>query len=175
MYSWGRASDGQLGLGGIQETIVSSPRWNKHVAEKSIRHVACSLKHSLLLTDGGIVHSCGSNEKGQLGQDETSTRPGKLGNAASEAWMLINSLSLSSTCLQYSLQFSPFVSLSHNYCSILAPVISLESRKISQVCCGNVHSIAVDCHGQLLSWGGNQYGQLGYGGREGMEVNFVPK
>ena len=110
MYSWGRASDGQLGLGGIQETIVSSPRWNKHVAEKSIRHVACSLKHTLLLTDGGIVHSCGSNEKGQLGQDETSTRPGKLGNAASEAWMLINSLSLSSTCLQYSLQFSPFVS-----------------------------------------------------------------
>ena len=78
MYSWGRASDGQLGLGGIQDTIVTAPRWNKHVAEKSIRHLACGLKHTLLLTDGGVVHSCGSNEKGQLGQDETSTRPGKL-------------------------------------------------------------------------------------------------
>ena len=82
MYSWGRATDGQLGLGGIQETIISSPRWNKHVAEKSIRHVACGLKHTLLLTDSGVVHSCGSNEKGQLGQDETSTRPGKLENTA---------------------------------------------------------------------------------------------
>ena len=58
----------------------------------------------------------------------------------------------------------------------LAPVISLEMRKITQVCCGNVHSIAVDSRGQLLSWGGNQYGQLGYGDREGtIEVNFVPR
>lgn len=92
MYSWGRASDGQLGLGGIQETIVSSPRWNKHVAEKSIRHVACGLKHTLLLTDSGVVHSCGSNEKGQLGQDETSTRPGKLENAAFESATKLKSL-----------------------------------------------------------------------------------
>lgn len=75
MYSWGKATDGQLGLGGIQENIITSPRWNKHVSEKSIRHVACGSKHTLLLTEAGKVHSCGSNEKGQLGQDETSTRP----------------------------------------------------------------------------------------------------
>ena len=58
----------------------------------------------------------------------------------------------------------------------LAPIISLETKKIAHVCCGSVHSIAVDCDGQLFSWGGNQYGQLGYGTREGnVEVNFVPK
>ena len=85
MYCWGRVSDGQLGLGGIQETIIRSPSWNKHVADKTIRHVACGLKHTLLLTESGVVHSCGSNEKGQLGQDETSTRPGELENTVVKA------------------------------------------------------------------------------------------
>ena len=41
-----------------------------------IQELGCGLKHTLLLVDEGKVLSCGSNEKGQLGQDQSVTRPG---------------------------------------------------------------------------------------------------
>ncbi len=41
--------------------------------------MGCGLKHTVVLLEDGKVLSCGSNEKGQLGQDERATRPGKEG------------------------------------------------------------------------------------------------
>ena len=57
---------------------------------------------------------------------------------------------------------------------LLAPIIALESRKIVDVCCGYVHSVALDDQGQLFSWGGNKYGQLG-NENDKSEISFVPK
>ena len=56
-------------------------RWNKHVKGRDIVSVGCGLKHTLLLLKEGRVLSCGSNEKGQLGQAESITRPGERGVA----------------------------------------------------------------------------------------------
>ena len=42
-----------------------------------VRQIACGHAHTLLLTDSGEVWSCGRNEKGQCGQDTSSTRPGQ--------------------------------------------------------------------------------------------------
>ena len=39
MYCWGKARDGALGLGGIEELFVSSPRWSKYLAGKDVRIV----------------------------------------------------------------------------------------------------------------------------------------
>ena len=76
--------------------------------------------------------------------------------------------------LQPRLKLESLTMLTCSFC--LAPIITLESRKIALVCCGDAHSIAVDRYGRLFSWGSNQYGQLGYGDKEGtVEVNFVPK
>ena len=54
-------------------------RWNKHIGHQDVRHVGCGLKHTVIVLKNGRVFSCGSNEKGQLGQDQTSTRPGAVG------------------------------------------------------------------------------------------------
>ena len=49
-------------------------RWNKFLHDESIMRVGCGLKHTVILLDDGTMYSCGSNEKGQLGQDHSSTR-----------------------------------------------------------------------------------------------------
>ena len=75
MYSWGRATDGQLGIGAVEENHILNPTWLKKFETKTIHRVACGLRHTLILVDDK-VYSCGSNEKGQLGQEESTTRPG---------------------------------------------------------------------------------------------------
>ena len=36
---------------------------------------ACGLSHTLILTEEGVLYSCGNNEVGQLGQENGLTRP----------------------------------------------------------------------------------------------------
>ena len=42
-----------------------------------VRQIACGHAHTVMLTDSGEVWSCGSNDKGQCGQDTSTTRPGQ--------------------------------------------------------------------------------------------------
>ena len=46
-------------------------------ARLRVREIACGHAHTVLLTEDGEVLSCGSNERGQCGQDVSSTRPGQ--------------------------------------------------------------------------------------------------
>ena len=80
MLVWGRAADGQLGLGGIEDTLISAPQWNKHIGNQAVRAVACGQSHTMVLLEDGGVLSCGSNNVGQLGQDRATTRPGTYMN-----------------------------------------------------------------------------------------------
>ena len=57
-------------------THTHTHRWNKFLHDKSVLELGCGLKHTVILLDDGTMHSCGNNEKGQLAQDTTSTRPG---------------------------------------------------------------------------------------------------
>ena len=43
----------------------------------------------------------------------------------------------------------------------LARVAALEAFAVQSVACGEEHMVAVVDQGQLLSWGSNEYGQLG--------------
>ena len=78
MFAWGKASDGQLGLGGIEEPLLPLPKWNKHVGNRRIKEIACGKNHTVILLEDGGVFSCGSNDVGQLGQDTSTTRPGRI-------------------------------------------------------------------------------------------------
>ena len=57
-------------------TINGVFRFNKHVGLCEVLEVGCGLKHTVVLLEGGRLVSCGNNEKGQLGQDKSVTRPG---------------------------------------------------------------------------------------------------
>ena len=59
--------------------MVLPYRWNKHIGCHRVLDLGCGLKHTVVLLKGGEVRSFGSNEKGQLGQDKSATRPGAVG------------------------------------------------------------------------------------------------
>ncbi len=66
-------------------------RWNKHIKDRQVVAVGCGLKHTLLLLQEGCVLSCGDNEKGQLGQRESLTRPGEC-RGEGRVWVKVNAL-----------------------------------------------------------------------------------
>ena len=55
-----------------------------------------------------------------------------------------------------------------------ARITSLDTLKISHVCCGHAHSLALTDQGQLYSWGEDTHGQLGLGSSK-MTPKFAPK
>jgi E3 ubiquitin-protein ligase HERC4 len=173
VLGWGRTTEGQLGLGGIEETIVREPRSLKTLqkARERVQQIACGHTHTVLLTEKGEVWSCGSNERGQCGQDVSSTRPAVIDSLSSVGVVSVScghshSLALTAEGLLYAwgsndhgqLGMSP-TSLSH----LGQPQVveSLSQFKVLQVACGGHHNLALLKSGRVFSWGSNKYGQLG--------------
>lgn len=87
--------NGELGLGGLEEDVVTFPRTSTfHFADEitegegvrkqttiastdfPIFAVGCGDNHTVLVLKDGEVYSCGSNDFGQLGHEKPRTRPG---------------------------------------------------------------------------------------------------
>lgn len=75
MFAWGSTIHGELGLGGIEEEHILTPRPLDWFGASSVTEVACGETHSLLLTKDGQVYACGSNDYGQLGHGQPRKRP----------------------------------------------------------------------------------------------------
>jgi len=75
---------GQLGIGNIIR--VNQPFNVSCFAENNIIivDISCGKKHTLALTDQGIIYSWGSNEFGQLGLDLLGSQPKKTKNKDSQ-------------------------------------------------------------------------------------------
>ena len=55
-------------------------------------------------------------------------------------------------------------------------ITALDSYRITQVACGDAHSVAIDDNGTLFTWGDNSFGQLGVEDGKGdkIENKFFP-
>ena len=42
-------------------------------------------------------------------------------------------------------------------------LVSLRDEIIKEICCGHSHTLAINIHGQVYTWGFNENGQLGLG------------
>lgn len=87
MLCWGSTKYGQLGLGGIEEELITNPVENKYFDKsKRLKQIACGYNHTLFLLEDGTVFSCGNNDFEQLGHDGTRKKPGiKLKNLSNKS------------------------------------------------------------------------------------------
>lgn len=78
MYCWGSCSNGELGLGGIEDEHVLLPRRLEFDKAACVIEVSCGVNHTILVLDDGSVYSCGLNNFGQLGRLKGCTRFGNI-------------------------------------------------------------------------------------------------
>lgn len=184
LFAFGSNRFGQLGVARGSGTAganptpeqVSLPGVSAHVTE-----IAAGFGHSLALTAAGELYSFGSNESGQLGRAENSgselpnRTPERVelplgeGSIVQIAAGYEQSLALTSAGLLYSWGGNRYGQLGRAANSgsetpnpIPAPVALPEaSGPVVQIAAGHDHSLALTAAGQLYSFGGNRFGQLG--------------
>ncbi|XP_057653179.1 probable E3 ubiquitin-protein ligase HERC4 isoform X1 [Diorhabda carinulata] len=177
MYGWGSTINGELGLGGVEEEHILAPTNLDWYLANTVVKAALGNYHTLLLTKDGKVYSCGSNDYGQLGHNQTRKRPRMSlfkPVSALDAHHIIDVKcgSLHSMALN---QWGQVFSWGSNFCGQLGhgteqdqyeipkPIKALASYNIVQIHCGQRHSIALASSGEILTWGANNFGQLGLG------------
>uniref|UniRef100_UPI00358F9D47 probable E3 ubiquitin-protein ligase HERC4 n=1 Tax=Myxine glutinosa TaxID=7769 RepID=UPI00358F9D47 len=178
MQCWGGTSFGQLGLGGIDEEIVTEPRWcpffEPGVAGTGshVKDVGCGRRHTVFLLGDGTIYSCGCNDLGQLGHEKGRKKPEQISaldaqNIVAVACGEMHTLALNDNGQLFAWGFSldGRLGLSNVDECVRVPrlVKSLSNVQLLQVSCGSKHCLALSNDGQLFSWGSNQYGQLGHG------------
>ena len=67
LFSWGRNDHGQLGIGCVMMDKYYEPQLIEFFNDKNIVQVCCGARHSLVLTEEGVVYGWGDNEYGQTG------------------------------------------------------------------------------------------------------------
>jgi alpha-tubulin suppressor-like RCC1 family protein len=166
LFSWGRATSGQLGTGNT--TKVSSPvqvgaltNWSEVSGGENIFAVAVK-------TDG-TLWSWGYNNNGQLGlgninQYSSPVQVGSLTNWSKIAcgYSHVISIKTDGTIWGWGANAEGQLGVGDNGArSSPSQVGSLTNW--SKVACGNSHTIAIKTDGTLWAWGHNNYGQLGLG------------
>ncbi|XP_046391938.1 probable E3 ubiquitin-protein ligase HERC4 isoform X1 [Ischnura elegans] len=172
MFCWGNTVNGELGLGGIEEEHILTPRVLNFREAANVSHVSCGENHTVMVTDSGEVFTCGSNDYGQLGHDGPRKRPEQVTALSDHKITVISAGATHSVCVN---EWGQVFSWGCNLHGQLGnePLIpsqptpkivrSLATVHIVQVASGISHNLAIANNGDLYSWGSNTYGQLGIG------------
>ncbi|VVC31316.1 Hypothetical protein CINCED_3A018116 [Cinara cedri] len=175
MFCWGNTVNGELGLGGIEENHILSPEEITNFESiNNIKSVACGKNHTLAVTEDGKIYACGSNDFGQLGHCGprtklqqitsvdalvmTSIACGEAHSMALNEWGQLYTWG-SDSCHQLGLEIEEGIQYKPKI------VKSLASMLVVQISCGYKHSMALTNHGELYTWGSNEFGQLGHGNK----------
>lgn len=183
MFSWGCNKYGKLGVGSDTLTCTFIPIKVKLPSVKSIR---CGQNHSLALTFEGEVFGWGSGETGELGNGlaDNCNHPTKTvfpisvsrivriaAGAAHSVFLTAAQRLLSCGDNQYS-QTGLSIKLFGRH--VLLPTVVPGLEGVTQIECGDTHSIALNQSGVVLSWGLAEYGQTGVVLRETQRCVEMP-
>ena len=172
VYSCGSNYSGQLGLGdttnrNVPTLINSLP---------PISYIVCGDAHSLFITNDRRVYSCGSNSSGQLGFGNSGINTNVLiptlsfrfgtymiNKAAGydNSLFLTNDGTVYSCGLNNSSQLGLGDTINRNIPTLISPNIG--TLTISNISCGNGHSLFLTNTGRVYSFGTNTDGRLGLG------------
>ncbi|CAH1792116.1 unnamed protein product [Owenia fusiformis] len=135
VYTWGCGEFGRLGHGDEDDRM--EPTKVDFKGKRKIRFVEAGIDGTFVVTTGGRVMACGSNEHNKLG---------------------FNSIA---DGLRNKRQVKVSYDIPH--LKTFSTVKTLSRYNIVTVASGNTHSAAIDMYGQLITFGSNKYGQLGVG------------
>jgi alpha-tubulin suppressor-like RCC1 family protein len=176
VFGFGDNENGQLGLGDQANRYlpVLVLRVNKIVA------ISAGGFHSLVLNDQGQIYSFGSNSSGQLGRrdiDYGSVTPLLIKDSGFGKAVAISAGSHHSLLLNSLGQVFSFGSNVYGQLGLggdddipFPTLIELSIGKISAISAGDSHSLIMNSEGQVLSFGSNEYDQLGLGDEDGTSI-----
>ncbi len=167
IYSWGGNELGQLGLGDYDDRYVPTL---VQEAPTNIIQISSGNDHSLCLTNDGHMYSCGDNMAGQLGLGDYNSRNiltliPDLNNIIQISAGGNSSLALSNTGEVYAFGENGYGQLGlEHYNNINMPTLVLKMpNNIIQIEAGSNHSLVLRADGHIYVFGSNEYGQLGLG------------
>ncbi|XP_051176119.1 probable E3 ubiquitin-protein ligase HERC4 isoform X2 [Leptopilina boulardi] len=173
MFCWGSTVHGELGLGGIEDENILSPRVIDFEKASEVEQIACGENYTIVITRDGQMYSCGNNDFGQLGHEkdrkkrlelipELETFAFKKVACGAYHSLVINEWGQvfcwgCNTEGQLGLDSSSIAE------RIPRMLKALATRIVVQIACGLKHALALTNNGELYSWGSNKEGQLGIG------------
>ncbi|XP_056891228.1 probable E3 ubiquitin-protein ligase HERC3 [Takifugu flavidus] len=171
MLCWGKAKDGQLGIG-VERDPMFEPRNCNVFTGRGLKEIVCGGQHSVFLLHDGSVYTCGSNSCGQLGHNKPGITPEFVGALDTQKITLVSCGQAHSLAVNEQGQVFAWgageegqLGLGTTETAVRIPrlIKRLCDHRIAQVMCGNQHCIALSKDGQLFTWGQNTSGQLGLG------------
>lgn len=175
LLSWGRNNYGQLGDGST--TSRGAPGAVELPEEDTITQVAAGSSHSLAVTSDGRVLSWGRNHFGQLGDGTTDSRgtPGEVDlpdgvTVTHVAAGAAHGLALTSDNQLLAWGENSYGQLGDGTTQHRDTPVTVdlpEDTTVAELATGSLHhSLVRTTDGRLLSWGRNNYGQLGDGTKD---------
>ena len=127
LYSWGRNNHGQLGIGTVKENRFYEPQLVEFFNEKEIVQVCCGERHSLILTNDGMVYGWGDNYYGQTGHGNKNGES----KATPDKWQINNKLRNIHCSLNQSFAVTEedlvYFCGSYDYCQLETQIVRNES------------------------------------------------
>ena len=171
VWGCGLNANGQLGLGDTTDrTTFTQVTTN---INNEIKQIVCGYGCTFILKNDGSVWSCGYNNKGQLGLNDTDNRTtftqvtANINNDVKEVFCgYLNTFILKNDSSVYSCGNNSSGQLGLGNTTTyktFTQVTTNTNNDVSQISCGYDHTFILKNDGSIWSCGDNNYGQLGLG------------
>lgn len=165
LFMFGRADDGQLGLGDTSDRFI--PTAVEHLRRENVISVACGSGHTLALTRHGKIYGWGRNDDGRIGCGDSGWKyiPKFIEALQHETMKIIasgsyHSVAVSATGILFSWGGGLFGKLGvGDESGHLSPVRveGMYGRSVVSVACGSRHTCCLTNEGEVYSWGDTEF------------------
>jgi len=155
VWTWGRNSSGQLGIGTSDFYIHNLPVQVQGIV--GVISVAAGYSHTVTLKEDGTVWTWGGNNSGQLGDGTTETRTAPVQVTGLSDVIAIDAREHQTVALKSNGTVWQWGS------NVITPSQVSGLTGIIAIAAGGTHTVTLKADGTVWTWGNNNSGQLGDG------------